>query len=190
MNKRSKEILEVEKDFFDFDEENKKIKVCLEFDKPSDLFDKNAITKIPVFNDDFVDWIMSAVSYTPKKYMVDVDVTFNDLEGYKPEELQVYFYKNVILDSKKFIRERSFKNKIAFGLIGLGLVLLVSMILMMSFWHDGGLAKEIISYVFDIATTVTIWEAMCILLVENKEKRDVFRNTVKKIDCINFRKKS
>ena len=183
------EYKNIENDFFELDHENKKALMKLEFDKPSDIFDTNSISKVPILSDDFLDWIKSSFEYTPKNYKIDLDITFNDLGDYQEEELKTIFFKNMILESKKSINDKNAKNKMAIGLIATGLISLIAMILLLSLWKDGGVVKEIVSYIFDIATTVTFWEAMTILIVENKEKRDLVKNLVKKYDSINFHKK-
>ena len=81
----------------------------------------------------------------------------------------------MVLESKKAVKKISLKNKIAISLIIIGVTLLVGMILLLSLWKDGGTVKEVVSYVLDIATTVTIWEAMNILIVENKERRTYYK---------------
>ena len=41
----------------------------------------------------------------------------------------------------------------------------------------------------DIGTTVTFWEALTILIVENKEKSDITMNLIKRYGNINFHQK-
>lgn len=110
------------------------------------------------------------------------------MEEYSETSLLKYFYKNLLLETKKSIRNSLSKNRIALGLILIGLASLISMILLLSLWKSGGVAREIFSYIFDKATTVTLWEAMCILLVENKEKRDYRTNLLHKFNSISFHK--
>lgn len=179
----------IENEFFELDHENKKAHMKLEFSKPSDIFDANSITKIPVLSDDFNDWIKASFEYAPRKYKIDLDIGFDDLEGYKEEEIQDIFQKNMMLEGKKSLKQTALKNKIAIGLVITGLISLISMILLLGLWKDGGVVKEIVSYIFDIATTVTFWEAMTILIVENKEKRNLAKNFIRKYDSIKFHKK-
>lgn len=176
----------IENEFFELDHEKKIALMRLNFDKPSDIFDTNAITKIPVLSDDFIDWVKASFEYAPKKYTIDLDVSFKDMEGYSEEELKSIFFKNMILESKKAFKNISLKNKIAISLIIIGVTLLVGMILLLSLWKDGGTLKEVISYVLDIASTVTIWEAMNILIVENKERRTYYKNLIKRYGDIKF----
>ena len=179
----------IEKDFFDIDEENKVAHMKLEFSNPNEIFDQNSITKIPTLNDDFIEWLGIAFEYCPKKYKIDLDITFDDLNGYSTEELNTIFVKNVALEFKRYKRKANLKNKIAYNLIIIGLIFLISMILLTSLWKEENIAKDIISYIFDIATTITFWEALTILIVENKERRDYMKNIAKRFKSINFYQK-
>ena len=189
MIKLAEDFKNIENDFFELDHENKKAHMKLSFSKPSDIFDVNSITKLPVLSDDFNDWIKSSFEYAPRKYKIDLDIGFDDMEGYEEEQLKEIFHKNMLLEGKKNLKQTALKNKIALGLVITGLISLIAMILLLSLWKDGDVAKEIVSYVFDIATTVTFWEAMTILIVENKEKRDLTKNFIRKYDSITFHKK-
>ena len=188
MIKLAEDFKNIENDFFELDHENKKAHMKLSFSKPSDIFDVNSITKLPVLCDDFNDWIKASFEYAPRKYKIDLDIGFDDMEGYEEEQLKEIFHKNMLLEGKKNLKQTALKNKIALGLVITGLISLIAMILLLSLWKDGGVAKEIVSYVFDIATTVTFWEAMTILIVENKEKRDLTKNFIRKYDSITFHK--
>lgn len=181
--------MNIEEEFFTLDHEKKVAYLQLEFKKPSDIFDVNAITKKPVLNDEFADWIKSSFEYAPRKYKINLEIVFDDLEGYDQDELQKIFFSNIMLEAKKANNQTIAKSKIALGLIGLGVVFFVIMMLVTNLWQNGGIAKDIIAYVMDIGTTVTFWEAMTILIVENKEKRDLYRDLIKRYDAITFRKR-
>ena len=189
MKKIIKEFMNIEEEFFELDHEKKIAHLQLEFKKPSDIFDVNAKTKKPVLNDEFADWVKSSFEYAPRKYKINLEIVFDDLEGYDEEELEKIFFSNIMLEAKKANNQTIAKNKIALGLIGLGVVFFVIMMLVTNLWQNGGIAKDIIAYVMDIGTTVTFWEAMTILIVENKEKRDLYRDLIKRYDAITFRKR-
>ena len=185
----AKDFKNIENEFFDLDERNKKAHLRLQFDKLSDIIDTNAITKTPVLSDEFFEWMKAAVLYAPRNYKVDLDVALNDMGGYGEEQLVDIFYKNILLESKKGWNHSITKNKIAIGLICLGLVLLIIMLLILGFWTDGGTVREVVAYVLDIMVTVTFWEAMTILIVENKMRIDMRNKLVRKYDRIRFFKK-
>jgi len=184
-----KALKNLENEFFELDHINKIAYMKLEFNKPSDIFDVSSITKTPIFSDDFVEWIYSAFEYTPNKYKLNLDVSFNEMENYTSEQLKNIFDKNIALEFKKHERKAFSKNKIAYSLIGLGVLSLLAMLLITYLWIGENVLKSIFTYVFDIATTVTIWEAMTILIVENKERRSQIVSLVKGVDAIKFEKK-
>ena len=190
MKKIIDELKNIEEDFFELNQENKTAYMKLQFDKVSDVFDVNAITKTPVLSDDFTAWVKSSFDYAPRKYKIHLDVSFNDLEGYDKEELKNIFTKNIFLEAQKALNATLTKNRIAFGLIALGVSLFAAMLLVKNLWEGGGLIKNVVEYVMDIGTTVTFWEAMTILIVENKEKRDLYGNLIKRYDSINFHEKT
>lgn len=186
MKNRLNEFINVENEFYELDQENKKAIMRLEFNKVSDIFDMSLITKTPMLNDVFSDWVKCSFEYAPRKYKIDLDISFSDMEGYTSEEMKDIFLKNVYLEAKKTLRNVSLKNNIAYGLIVLGVLFFIAMMLINNLVKDGGIFKDIICYIMDIATTVTFWEALTILIVETKEKGDLGRNLMKRFDSINF----
>lgn len=189
MNKLLEDIelyRDLEKQFFDFDDKNKSVRIKLEFDKVSDVFNVNFMTKMPVISDDFISWLYSAFELTPNNYKTDISVRFKDMCGFTSEQLQEVFTKNMLLEYKKLRGESKRKKHIAFNLIGIGAVFFTAMVLIESLWTDGGFLSKIFSYFSDIATTVTIWEAMNILVVENKENRSYMRNIISRFGSIDF----
>ncbi|MBQ7712578.1 MAG: hypothetical protein IJT69_02040 [Clostridia bacterium] len=181
-----KNAINVEEDFFETDGKNKKVEMRLRYDKPSDVFDENAVTKTPIFTSAFDDRIRSVVDYAPRGYKIDLHVTFASSEGYTEEDLKEIFLKNVALAGKRKCKQTHSKNLLALGLIVVGVLFFVVMLLLNNLWQGDSLAKQIFAYVSDIATTVTFWEAMVILIVENKETRDLAGKTIRKFDAVTF----
>lgn len=187
MKKVNLNFKQIEKDFFLHDDENKRIFFKLHFSSPESIIDTNAITEIPMLSDDFIGWVKESLEYTPKKYKIDLTIEFDDMGKYTEEELKNIFFKNIVLEAKKKLRSISVKNKIALGLIIFGIISLIAMIIMNYFWHTEDIGKQIVSYVFDILTTVSIWEAITIFIVENKEGIDTYKHLAKKFDSISFK---
>lgn len=181
-----KSIVNIEDDFFDIDKEKKVANIVLNFDKPDDIFDLNYNSKIPVLSDDFLDWIASAFRIIPRRYKIKLDVRFRDLQGYDAETLEKIFEKNIVLEYVGRKSGRIKENKISWSLIGLGTVLLLATIFMNLFWQTDGIAKEIIMYVFDIAVTVTFWEAFTSLIVKRQEIFGYRKDLVTRFSAITF----
>lgn len=180
---------EVEREFFDIDDENKRTNFNLEFSSPEDIFDPNLKLGVPALSDDFVEWLKEALEYSPKKYKIDLNVTFDDLGEYTEEELKFIFQKNMMLEYKKMKRNEFSKNRLAYSLIGVGIVLLISTFTILSMWKNIGLIYEIFSYILDIATTVVFWEALTILLVEGRERKFYLKQIITRFDKVVFKKK-
>ena len=130
-----------------------------------------------------------ALEYSPKKYKIDLNVTFDDLGEYTEEELKFIFQKNMMLEYKKMKRNEFSKNRLAYSLIGVGIVLLISTFTILSMWKNIGLIYEIFSYILDIATTVVFWEALTILLVEGRERKFYLKQIITRFDKVVFKKK-
>lgn len=189
MKKQFKEFLDIENEFYELDKENKIAYMKLEFDKPSDLFDQNTISNTPILSSEYIRWVSDSFERAPRGYKIDLKILFNDLEDYDNEKLNDIFKKNMVLEFKKIERNANSKNIIAYSLIIIGIIFFVIMILINNLWKDGGILKDIFKYVSDIATTVTFWEAMTILVVENKERRSYMKNLYSRFDNIEFKKK-
>ena len=180
---------EVEMEFFDIDDENKRTNFNLEFSSPEDIFDPNLKSGVPALSDDFIEWLKESLEYSPKKYKIDLNVTFDDLGEYTEEELTIIFKKNMMLEYKRMKRNEFSKNRLAYSLIGVGIVLLVFTFTILSMWKNIGLIYEIFSYILDIATTVVFWEALTILLVEGRERKFYIKQIITKFDKVVFKKK-
>lgn len=178
--------MKIEEEFFDVDRETRVATVRIAFGSPEDIFDVNYVTKAPVFSDEFSDWIKSAFRLVPNKYKIRLEIVFDDMAGYTDEQLLDLFKKNLYLDFKSTSEVGRAKNRIACGLIGIGTALFVAMILINNLWTGESLFKSIFAYVSDIAATVTFWEAMNILIVENMETRRHMSNLAGRFESIRF----
>ncbi len=181
-----KKYADIESEFFDIDHERKIGYIKLKFGKPSDLMDVNCISKLPVFSDEFTSWLTSSMKFIPRKYKLDIDLEFEDMEGYTSERLDEIFHKNVVLAFKNSRKDSKFRNHIAVALIIAGLVFLVGMLVGQQFWIGEGFWRKGFFYLLDIATTVIFWEAATILLVESQERRLRYRNYLMRFGRIRF----
>lgn len=185
-NKLLEEFKTIESDFFEIDEENKLARVALRFHTPCDIFDVNCLSKTPVFNDDFSEWLLYAFDVIPKKYKLDAVISFDDWAGYDEEDLTAAFKKNLLLSAKSSAGKVQRKNRIAYGLVGAGLLSFLTMMLISYLWHTDNFLHQIFFYIFDIATTVLFWEAAGILLVENREHAKMAADYTRRFHGIAF----
>lgn len=190
MEEKVEEFLSIEDEFFNLDHKNKIAHMELEFKTPKEIFDFNAVTKIPLINDNFIEWVKYVLDMAPKKYSIDISVSFSHMDGYSSEYLKTIFLKNSILEFKRMEKNVSKKNHIAIWLIILGVLLLVSTIFLTGFWKEDGVIKQVVTYILDIATTVTIWEALTILVVDTTERRSNIKNIYSRVKSICFQEKN
>lgn len=176
----------IEEEFFETDKEKSLATIRLSFDKVSDVFDLNYISKQPVLSDDFMDWIESAFRILPSRYKIKLVVSFGDYEGYDEARLNDIFWKNILLDFKSRRDNQKKRNFLAYGLIAAGLVFFAGMLAIEFAWKDDSVLRTVFSYISDIATTVTFWEAMNILIVERREQRSYLKAIRKRFIGVEF----
>lgn len=176
----------IEEEFFETDKEKSLATIRLSFDKVSDVFDLNYISKQPVLSDDFMDWIESTFRILPSRYKIKLVVSFGDYEGYDEARLNDIFWKNILLDFKSRRDNQKKRNFLAYGLIAAGLVFFAGMLAIEFAWKDDSVLRTVFSYISDIATTVTFWEAMNILIVERREQRGYLKAIRKRFIGVEF----
>ena len=183
-----KEISQIDESFFEIDKDAKIAKIVLDFSNPDEIFDGEYITKTPLLCGYFTERLGNAFKLVSSRYKIDLTVRFDDLGEYSEEEMQEIFRKNFDLEFKSRFSENRKRNHIACNLIVIGLMFFMAMLLINNLWHSDSIWKEIFVYVSDIATTVTFWEAMTILVVEQKEKRDFLFDLRSRFSAIRFEK--
>ena len=181
-----KEAIHIDESFFEIDRSSNTAAIVLDFERPEDIFDTTYVSKIPVLSDDFLEWIGSAFELVSPAYNIDLTIRFDDMGDYSEKELSEIFDKNIDLEFKRKFTANSKRNLIAYSLMGVGVVFFMFMLIINHLWESESIWKEIFSYISDIATTVTFWEAMTILVVEQKENRAYMKNLRTRFSAIRF----
>ena len=188
--RRKKERIEafedVEKAFFEVDEERKTVRIPLHFETPEAIFDVNCLSRIPIFSDDFDEWLQASFDMIPDRFAIDLDLTFDDMQDYTEETLLEVFRKNILLSGRASVKALRERTRMAWALGGAGVIAFLSMVLIGHLWEAETLVHEMVFYFLDIATTVLFWEAAGILLVENREDRARYRGYVERFASIRF----
>ena len=180
------ELKEIEGQFFELDEEKRIAHVRLRLDKASDMFDESYAAKRPVMSADFLEQIGNVFRMISPKYKIDLDIQIDDPEAYGEAELQQLFRDNILLEYESHRRESQGNNRIAAGLLAVGIISLILMMVIDNSWPDEGFVRDVFFYITDIAATVTIWEALEILLVENRARRIYIRGHATRFHRIAF----
>ena len=97
-NQAFRDFALIENEFFDI--EGKIARVRLHFGRPEEIFDANCLSKIPVFNDDFDEWLQSVFRMIPSKYQIALEISFDDMDGFSREQMDDVFRKNLILAAR------------------------------------------------------------------------------------------
>lgn len=166
-----RELKGLEQRFFEPDKENNLTTVYLQYEKASELFDPKYKAKMPIITLDLMEKIKKAFKLIPYHHKLILDIEIKNAEGYTEDELLTIIEENILLEYKTGRRETSRKDNLALGLITVGILSFIIMMVIGKLIPDGGLIHDIFFYISDIAATVTIWEALYILLVEDHEHR-------------------
>ena len=181
-----REIRNIEKSFFEIDEEEKAAKIVLKYDKQEDLFDPVYVSDPPVLNRDPVDHIMGAFSLVSSEYKVDLTLRFNELDDGHEKKLRDCIKKNLMLEVKTRESASRRRDRLAYAFIIAGVVCFFAMLMISSFWKSESAWRELFFYMFDIKTTVSRYEAVTILSVEKKEKLAALMDLHKRFSDIHF----
>ena len=181
-----KELANIDEQFFEVDKAKGVAKVELRFDSPDDIFDLNYVSKTPVLNDEFIDWVRSVFALVSSKYKIDLTVKFGDMKGYDENTLEDIFKKNMALEFTSKLGETRMKKRVAYAMIGLGVGMFFTTILIGNIWHGDSVWKDIIIYLSDIAATVAFWEALSILVIERSENRSYLIDLTSRFSSIKF----
>ena len=160
---------QIENEFFDITGDIAIVR--LHFENPDEVFDVNCLSRTPIFNDDFDDWLQSAFEMIPSKYKIQLEISFDDMGGYTPDQLDDIFSNNLLLSARTLTQSIHRRDNIAIGLMIAGVVSFIAMMLISKLWETESFWHEVFFYFLDITTTVLFWEAAGILLVETREHR-------------------
>lgn len=183
-----KELKNVEKQFFEHDEDSKVSKIVLKYEKPDDIFDKTCVSAIPLLSMEALAYIGNAFSLVPRKHKIDLTLRFSDMSGYTEEELMDILEKNFMLEMESKLSASKRRNHLAYTFIGAGVLFFFAMSMVKTFWTSESIWKDLFFYLFDIITTVSLYEAVTILSVEREEKMATIINLRKRFSAIHFEK--
>ena len=171
--------------YFEVDRENKIIEMKFKYAKATDALDEEiSSVKKPLFKREVLETISEYLNMLPTGYKANVDLLFDDMEGYNPEEITESLNDYLELNSFQIFRESKKKWLIAALLIFFGVMILVVKINLgnISLLSDYG--KSIFEEVVDIAAWVFIWEAVTVLFLSPSDLLIYGIGLLKKINAI------
>ena len=190
MEELGKIYLNIEDDFFELDHEQKTAIIRMEYERPGDIIEPSAATKTPRLTSDFIESVIGIFDYLPLKYKLQIQVAFDDMEGYNEEQMEDICQKNLVLETKTRYRDARSHNRLALYLCLTGVVCILLSIWVNNIWKDESTLRDIVVYVLDIAATVPFWAAMEIYFIDNKERRRRLLDLKKRFAGIEFHSKA
>lgn len=179
-------INNVEKEFFETDEDNKVAKVHLHFEMVNDIFDSSFLAGTPVFNEEFSEQVKSIFNLVPRQYEIALEISFDSTGDFNSEELREIFRKNLRLSAGSYRESLQKNNHLAYVLVAAGFLSFIMMMVIGWLWNEENFWHDVFFYILDISTTVLFWEAAGILLVENREKRMAAKSYNERFKSIDF----
>ena len=175
-----------EESFFDIDKESNTAEVLLRYDRPGDIFDQRFDTKTPLMSPEFTDSIRDMLEMIPDKYKINLTVRFSDPDGFSEQTLTEILRQNLRLEVCKASKKIHRKDFIASVLILIGAAFFAVMMVVHSVWGRDTFLNDLLYYIADLATTVTIYEALSILLLQQGEYRLDLNSLERRISSVRF----
>ena len=175
--------------FFDIDEETKTAPVDLAFSSPDDIFEETYITKTPLVSDVFLEEIRKIFATVPNSLKVDMTLYFDDMGGYTEEELANIFSANLKREYGVILTEYKKRQITAISMMAIGIVFFVLKTFLGHIWTDESFWNSLLIYFCDLAATVTIWEGLTILIIEQRQETRYLTNLKNRFGKIRFTKK-
>ena len=176
--------------FFETDEAKQTAKVVLRFDRPEDLFDPIVASGTPLLRQEALASLQNVFGLVPPKYKVDLTLRFDDYGPYAEEELKEIVVKNFVLELKRQEAAAQGRSKMAYGFLVAGILNFLLMFTTRYVWPAEAIWRELFFYLFDIVTTVSLYEAVTILNLERKEKMAVVKKMHDHFSALHIEKSS
>ena len=185
-----KEWEKVEHSFFEIDEEKRIAKIVLKYETPEDILDGTCISDTPLLSLEALEYIRNLFGMVPSKYKMDLTLHFDNFSDYTEEELDNILKKNLALELKSKVYADRKRDKLAYCFIIAGVLSFLLMFLIKKVWVSESVWSELCFYLFDIITTVSLYQAVTILGLEKKESLAVIKNMYDSFSAIHFESKT
>ena len=181
-----KEWERIDDTFFEIDEKEKTAKIVLKYEKPEDILDRTCVSEIPLLRLETLGYFRNIFGKVSPKYKVDLTLRFDDFSDYTEEQLVDILKKNMAIELKSRMSASRSRDKLAYGFIAAGVLSFLLMFLVRCVWNSETVWNELFFYLFDIITTVSLYQAVTILGLERKEKLAVVKNLHDSFSAIHF----
>jgi hypothetical protein len=181
-----KEWERIDDTFFEIDEKKKIAKIVLKYEKPEDILDRTCVSEIPLLRLETLGYFRNIFGKVSPKYKVDLTLRFDDFSDYTEEQLVDILKKNMAIELKSRMSASRSRDKLAYSFIAAGVLSFLLMFLVRCVWNSETVWNELFFYLFDIITTVSLYQAVTILGLERKEKLAVVKNLHDSFSAIHF----
>ena len=185
-----KRQLELLKQRYDVDEENKIISISLRYDKVSDIVLTNVGKKeYPQFDPSVFENIENLFDDFPMNYQAEIKFDIADYEGFEPNKIMTSFNDSLELTQYSARRHRKNKWLIATSMTLVGVVFLFLLAMgQINNWFGEGVNEEVISEIIDIIGCVFIWESIYFLFLEPTQQATLALKMRQKIAYVSLYK--
>lgn len=181
-----KEWERIDDTFFEIDEKEKIAKIVLKYEKPEDILDRTCVSEIPLLRLETLGYFRNIFGKVSPKYKVDLTLRFDDFSDYTEEQLIDILKKNLAIELKSRMSASRSRDKLAYSFIAAGVLSFLLMFLVRCVWNSETVWNELFFYLFDIITTVSLYQAVTILGLERKEKLAVVKKLHDSFSAIHF----
>lgn len=185
-----KRQIELLKQRYDVDEENKIISISLRYDKVSDIVMTNVGKKeYPQFDPSVFENIENLFDDFPMNYQAEIKFDIADYEGFEPNKIMTSFNDSLELTQYSARRHRKNKWLIATIMTLVGVVFLFLLAMgQINGWFGEGVNEEVITEIIDIIGCVFIWESIYYLFMEPTQQASLALKMRQKIAYVSFYK--
>ena len=172
MTKKAQRLLDLLSKYYEIDNDNKVIKIELYYEKASELFETDVVTKeTPKFKTEILARISELLESVPENYKVDFAIKVDDYEGYKVDNVVESFKDQLEMFNFQIYKVKSGRllTAVILALVSVGILFVRQFLLNQGVIDDSVLLTEML----DITAWVFLWEGVSTIFLRSDEYRDV-----------------
>lgn len=172
ITKKVQRQLDILSKYYEIDSENKVIKMKLYYEKASDLFETDVVTKgTPKFKTEILARISELLESVPMNYKVDFAIKVDDYEGIKVDNVVESFKDQLEMFNFQIYKVKAGRllTAVILTLVSVGILFVRQFMLNQGIIDDSVLLTEML----DITAWVFLWEGVSTLFLRSDEYRDV-----------------
>ena len=172
ITKKVQRQLDILSKYYEIDYENETIRIELQYEKASDLFEMDVVTKsTPKFKTEILARISELLESIPSSFKVDFAIKVNDYEGIKTDNIVESFKDQLEMFNFQIYKEKSGRllTAVILTLISVGILFVRRFLLNQGIIDDKVLLTEMLL----IVGWVFLWEGVQRLFLNSDEYKDV-----------------